>query len=141
MLISKIAIRICFNNMGSYLWHSCEKPWENTTQILEVLLVTRFGLHSLQCRRKIDSVLWLVNVLRSNIDSSEILSRLKIRTSVARLRSNKIFELAIPRTNILLAVGFAFTSSNPKLLQIWRTNWFIFIQFAVDQVSYTIGGK
>ena len=64
-------------------------------------LLTRFSLHSFQCRRKIDSVLWLGSIYY--VPSLSELTRLKIRKLVARVRNNKIFELAIPRTNILLA--------------------------------------
>ena len=56
-----------------------------------------------QCRRKLDSILLLVEILRFQIDCSELLNLLRFRRSIGRLRSNNLFEVTVPRTNVLLA--------------------------------------
>ena len=69
----------------------------------EDIMLERFSLHSLMSRRKLDSILLLVKILRFQIDCSELLSLLRFRTSIGRLRSNNLFELTVPRTKVLLA--------------------------------------
>lgn len=68
--------------------------------IAQNLLLSRFSVESLQCRRTHSALVFLFNLLHNRVNCPQILQQLYFLTPRLSSRSNDLFYLLPPRTNI-----------------------------------------
>ncbi len=82
---------LCFTNDGAYP----PQGFPND------LLLRRFHIQSLSCRRYVTSIIMLYNLIHGRVKCDDLLLLLNFRAPTINLRCNSVFQIPIPRTNVM----------------------------------------